>query len=49
MIIVTGFWKTDQTVTLSLFRFIGLANSHAYTLPIHSAISNQAWLTGLLF
>ena len=38
---VTGFWKTNQIITLGLFHFIGPAN--AYTLlhymHIHSAIN----------
>ena len=36
---VTGFWKTDQIVTLGLFLFIGPANGHTRTLHIHSAIT----------
>ena len=35
-IYVTGFWKTDQIVTLGLFNFIGLANGYTRTLHIHS-------------
>ena len=27
-IYVTGFWKTDQTVTLGLFHFIGQTNGY---------------------
>ena len=38
-IYVTGFWKTDQIVTLGLFHFIGPANSYTCTLHIHSAIT----------
>ena len=36
---MTGFWKTDQIVTLAigLFHFISSANSYTHTLPIHSA------------
>ena len=30
LIFVTGFWKTDQIVTLGLFHFIG----YTHTLPI---------------
>ena len=45
---VTGFWRTDQIVTLSLFHFIGPANSYTYTLPIHSSIAGLAdWSTFL--
>ena len=36
---VTGFWKTDQLVTLGLLRFIGPANCYTQTLPIHSAFT----------
>ena len=32
---VTGFWKTDQIVTLGLFHFIGPANGYTCTLHIH--------------
>ena len=31
---VTGFWKTDQIVTLGLFHFIGTANGHTRKLHI---------------
>ena len=31
-IYVTGFWKTDQIVTLGLFHFIGPANGPMATL-----------------
>ena len=33
---VTGFWKTDQIVTLGLFHFIGQTNGYTRTLHIHS-------------
>ena len=39
---VTGFWKTDQIVTLGLLHFIGPAIilvNYTHTLPIHSAIT----------
>ena len=36
-IYVTGFWKTNQIVTLSLFHFIGPTNGYTRTLHIHSA------------
>ena len=36
---VTGFWKTNQIVTLGLFRFIDPANGYTHTLPIHSVIT----------
>ena len=34
-IIVTGYWKTDQNVTIGLLNFICPANSHTYTLSVH--------------
>ena len=36
---VTGFWKTDQSVTLGLFHFIDPANGYTHTLHINSAIT----------
>ena len=41
---MTGFWKTDQIVTLSLFHFIGPANGHIHTLQIHSTITRLGGL-----
>ena len=41
---VTGFWKTDQIVTLGLCHFIGLANGYTHTLHIHSAITSLGLL-----
>ena len=41
---VTGFWKTDQIVTLGLFHFIGPANHHTCILHIHSAITRLGGL-----
>ena len=38
-IYVTGFWKTDQNVTLGLFDFIGPANGYTHTIHIHSVIT----------
>ena len=35
---VTGFWKTDQNVTLALFHLIGPANAYTHTLHIRTAI-----------
>ena len=46
---VTGFWKTDQTITLGQFYFIGPANDYTQTLHIRAQCHYQAWLTGLLF
>ena len=34
---VTGFWKTNQIITLGLFHFIGPNNGYTRTLHIHSA------------
>ena len=34
---VTGFWKTDQIVTLGLLHFTGPTNGYTHTLHIHSA------------
>ena len=36
---VTGFWKSDQIVTLGLLHFIGPANGYTCTLHIHSVIN----------
>ena len=36
---VTGFWKTEQNVTLGLFDFTAPTDSYTHTLPIHSAIT----------
>ena len=41
---VTGFWKTDQIVTLGLFHFIGSANGYTCTLHINSVITGLGWL-----
>ena len=41
---MTGFWKTNQIVTLGLFHFIGPANSYTCTLHIHSAITRLGGL-----
>ena len=41
---MTGFWKTDQIVTLGLFHFIGPANGYTFTLHIHRAITRPAEL-----
>ena len=41
---MTGFWKTTQIVTLSLFHFIGPTNGYTCTLHIHSAIARLSWL-----
>ena len=40
----SGFWKTDQILTLGLFHFIGLANSYTQILSIHSTITRLGWL-----
>ena len=44
LIYVTGFWKTDQIVTLGLFHFIGLANGYTCTLHIHSTVTRPGGL-----
>ena len=36
---VTGYSKTDHNVTLGQLHFIGPANSHTHTLPIHCCIN----------
>ena len=36
---VTGFWKTEQIVTLGLFHSIGPATGYTRTLHNHSAIT----------
>ena len=41
---VTGFWKTNQNVTLGLFHFIAPAKSHIHPLPVHSCITSLSWL-----
>ena len=41
---MTGFWKTDQIVTLGIFHFIGPANCYTCTLHIHSAITRFGYL-----
>ena len=41
---VTGFWKTEQIVTLGIFLFIGPANGHTRTLHIRSAITRLSGL-----
>ena len=32
---VTGYWKTDQNITLGQLHFLGPANSHTHTLSMH--------------
>ena len=32
---VTGFWKTNQNVTLGQLHFLGPTNSHTHTLSMH--------------
>ena len=36
---VTGFWKTNQIVTLGLFHFIGPENGYTHKLHIHGVIT----------
>ena len=44
IIYVTGFWKTDQIITLGLFHYIGPANGYTCTLHIHSTIARLGGL-----
>ena len=41
---MTGFWKTDQIVTLDIFYFIGRTNGYTRTLHIHSVSITLGWL-----
>ena len=41
---VTGFAKTNHNVTLGQLHFIGPANSHTHTLPMHCCIDGLSWL-----
>ena len=36
---VTGYSKTDHNVTFGQLLFIGSANSHTHTLPMHCCIT----------
>ena len=36
---VTGYWKTDHVRTFGQLLFIGPANSHTHTLPVHCCIN----------
>ena len=36
---VTGYSKTDHNVTFGQLLFIGSANSHTHTLPMHCCIN----------
>ena len=38
-IYVTGYWKTDHIRTFGQLLFIGPANSHTHTLPVHCCIN----------
>ena len=38
-IIVTEYWKTDHVRTFGQLLFIGPANSHTHTLPVHCCIN----------
>ena len=45
ILFVTGFWKTDQTVTLGLFHFLAqVIRSYTHTPLIHSTITRLGWL-----
>ena len=43
-ICMTGFWKTDRTVMLSIVYFIGPANGYTCALHIHSGITRLSQL-----
>ena len=36
---ISNYWKTDHNVTLGQLHFIGPANSHTHTLPVHCCIN----------
>ena len=36
---VTEYWKTDHLRTFGQLLFIGPANSHTHTLPVHCCIT----------
>ena len=36
---VTEYWKTDHVRTFGQLLFIGPANSHTHTLPVHCCIN----------
>ena len=38
-IYVTEYWKTDHVRTFGQLLFIGPANSHTHTLPVHCCIN----------
>ena len=39
IVYVTEYWKTDHVRTFGQLRFIGPANSHTHTLPVHCCIN----------
>ena len=41
---VTEYWKTDHVRTFGQLLFIGPANSHSHTLPVHCCINGLSWL-----
>ena len=41
---MTGYSKTDHNVTFGQLLFIGSANSHTHTLPMHCCINGLSWL-----
>ena len=41
-IYVTEYWKTDHVRTFGQLLFIGPANSHTHTLPVHCCINGQS-------
>ena len=44
LVYVTGYWKTDHVRTFGQLLFIGPANSHTHTLPVHCCINGLSWL-----
>ena len=41
---VTEYWKTNHVRTFGQLLFIGPANSHTHTLPVHCCINGLSWL-----
>ena len=44
LLYVTEYWKTDHVRTFGQLLFIGPANSHTHTLPVHCCINGLSWL-----
>ena len=41
---MTGYWKTDHVCTFGQLLFIGPANGHTHTLPVHCCMNGLGWL-----